>query len=80
MKNTEKKEKKEIKLLSWGSDGVVSFLINDKTYRYHVDAAFIPGHVKKFKRQPWIVLNEVKRNCRWWVGPDGQSHENTKEV
>lgn len=77
MKNT---EKKEIKLLGWGNDGVVSFLISNKTYRYNIDSALIPWYVKKFKRQPWTVFNEIKQVCSWWIDNNNQIHENTKEV
>ena len=48
----------------WSSDGTISILILDggKTYRYeyNVDAALIPGWIKRMPYKPGEVLNEIK--------------------
>lgn len=71
---------KEIRLDGWNNDGLVFVRIEDKSYTYRVDGAHVPRLVRNFRHSPWRVLNEMKRTCSWWAGPDGQPKPNTRRV
>jgi len=60
---TTDKNTKTIFLESWDSEGFMSFVIDNRRYTYRVDAARIPEYVLRFRRSPWRVLNDVKKNC-----------------
>jgi len=70
----------KIELYSWFDDGLMDFIIDGRVYTYSVDAAQLPRLVKKANYKPKEVLNEVKRICNWWAGPDGQPKPNTRRT
>ena len=51
----------------WSKDGVINILIHSSgkntRYEYIVDAAFIPGWLRRMYRVPGKVLNEIKTNA-----------------
>ena len=51
----------------WSSDGIINILISNEgktsKYEYTVDAALIPGWVRRIPYEPGKVLNEIKNNA-----------------
>ena len=66
------------KQLLWGGytiDGIVTIYIDGDSHEYRIDAAVIPKLEYRFTKDPWAVINTLKKDCLWWVGPDGVYHE-----
>jgi hypothetical protein len=61
------------------SDGLVHIDIDNRTYTYRIDAAFLADYIKQFRFSPGTVLGKLKRNCLWWADPEGNLHENKEE-
>lgn len=65
--------------LIWGgytSDGVVTIYIDGQSYEYGgIDAAVIHKLEYRFTKDPFGVLNQLKDDCTYWVGPNNTFHE-----
>ena len=55
----------------YSMDGEITICIHNKrktsTYTYTVDAAHIPGWIKRIPYQPGRVLNEIKKNATFTI-------------